>query len=249
MLPEGTSISAKARTFSASTPDSDLIPFVDQGFEEITLNQTNEFDSPRLIASKINELIHLADYPGNKSFTIEVEMSTSDSKVSPVIDLDRINLITIANRINSKVSNYSTDSRVNSLNEDPTAAAYLSKIVRLEKSADNIKVLFDAFKHSTSDIRVLYRLFRSDSTAEPLWELFPGYSNLDANGQVINSSNNNGLPDKIVLSASSEDDFKSYEFTASSLPQFNGFQIKILMTGTNSAFVPKIRDLRAIASI
>jgi hypothetical protein len=249
MLPEGTSVSAKVRTFSASTPDSDLIPFVDQGFEEITLNQTNDFSSPRLIASKINETIHLADYPGNKSFTIELEMSTEDSKVSPMIDLDRINLITIANRINSKVSNYSTDSRINSLNEDPTAAVYLSKIVRLEKSADNIKVLFDAFKHSTSDIRVLYRLFRSDSNSEPLWELFPGYNNLDTNGQIINSSNNTGLPDKKVLSASSEDDFKSYEFTTPSLPQFKGFQIKILMTGTNSAFVPKIRDLRAIASI
>lgn len=249
MLPEGTSISAKVRTFSASTPDSNLIPFVDQGFEEITLNQTNNFNSPRLIASKINEITSLVDYPGNKSFTIELEMSTEDSKVSPMIDLDRVNLITISNRINSKVSNYSTDSRVNSLNEDPTSASYLSKIVRLEKSADSIKVLFDAFKHSSSDIRVLYRLFRSDSTPEPLWELFPGYTNLDSNGQVISPSNNNGLPDKQVLSASSEDDFKSYEFTASSLPQFKGFQIKILMTGTNSAFVPKIRDLRAIASI
>lgn len=249
MLPEGTSISAKARTFSASTPDSDLVPFVDQGFEEITLNQTNDFNSPRLIASKINEITSLADYPGNKSFTIELEMSTEDSKVSPMIDLDRVNLITISNRINSKVSNYATDSRVNSLNEDPTASSYLSTIVRLEKPADNIKVLFDAFRHSSSDIRVLYRLFRSDATSEPLWELFPGYTNLDSNGQVINPSSNNGLPDKLVLSASSEEDFKSYEFTASSLPQFKGFQIKILMTGTNSAFVPKIRDLRAIASI
>ena len=176
-------------------------------------------------------------------------MSTEDSKVSPMIDLDRVNLITVSNRINSKVSNYSTDPRVNSLNEDPTAASYLSTIVRLEKPADNIKLLFDAFRHSSSDIRVLYRLFRSDATSEPLWELFPGYTNLDSNGQVINPSNNNGLPDKLVLSASSEEDFKSYEFTASSLPQFKGFQIKILMTGTNSAFVPKIRDLRAIASI
>ena len=249
MLPEGTSISAKARTFSGSTPDSTLNAFVDQGFQEITLNQTNTFYSPRLIASQINETTHLSDYPGNKSFTIELEMSTEDSKVSPMIDLDRINLITIANRINSKVTNYSTDARVNSILEDPTAAAYLSKIVVLEKSADNIKVLFDAFRHSSSDIRVLYRLFRADSTTEPLWELFPGYTNLDTNGQIINSKDNNGLPDKKVLSAASEDEFKSYEFTASSLPQFKGFQIKILMSGTNSSFVPKIRDLRAIASV
>jgi hypothetical protein len=249
MLPEGTSVSAKVRTFSGSTPDSDLNAFIDQGFQEISINQTNNFDSPRIIASKINEITHLSDFPGNKSFTIELEMSTDDSKVSPMIDLDRVNLVTISNRINSKISNYSTDSRVNSILEDPTAAVYLSKVVRLEKPADNIKVIFDAFRHFTSDIRVLYRLFRSDSNAEPLWELFPGYTNLDANGQIINPSNNNGLPDKRVLSAASEDEFRTYEFTASFLPQFKGFQIKILMSGTNSSFVPKIRDLRAIASI
>lgn len=249
MLPEKTNINAKARTFSASTPDSDLIAFVDQGFEDVSLVKTTELNSPRLIASQINENIHLTDFPGNKSFTMELELSTEDSKVSPMIDLDRTNVITIANRINSKISNYATDGRVNSINDDPTAATYLSKIVRLERSADNLKVFFDAFKHSSSDIRVCYRLFRADSNSEPLWELFPGYSNLDDNGQVKNPKDNNGLPDKRVLSASSEDDFKSYEFTASSLPQFKGFQLKILMSGTNSSFVPKIRDLRAIASI
>jgi hypothetical protein len=249
MLPEQTNITAKARTFSASTPDSDLIAFVDQGFENVSLVKTTELSSPRLIASQINENIHLADFPGNKSFTMELELSTEDSKVSPMIDLDRTNVITIANRINSKISNYPTDGRVNSINDDPTAAIYLSKIVRLEKAADNLKVFFDAFRHSSSDIRVCYRLFRVDSNSEPLWELFPGYTNLDENGQVKNPKDNNGLPDRRVLSASSEDDFKSYEFTASLLPQFKGFQLKILMSGTNSSFVPKIRDLRAIASI
>ena len=249
MLPEKTNITAKARTFSASTPDSDLISFVDQGFEDVSLIKTTELRSPRLIASKINENIQLTDFPGNKSFTMELELNTKDSRVSPMIDLDRTNVITIANRINSKISNYATDGRVNSINDDPTAATYLSKVVRLEKSADNLKVFFDAFRHSSSDIRVCFRLFRADSNSEPLWELFPGYTNLDDNGQVKNPKNNDGLPDRKVLSASSEDDFKSYDYTASSLPQFKGFQIKILMSGTNSSFVPKIRDLRAIASI
>jgi len=249
MLPEKTNITAKARTFSASTPDSNLISFVDQGFEDISLVKTNELSSPRLVASQINENTYLQDFPGNKSFTIELELTSEDTKVSPMIDLDRTNVITIANRINSKVKNYATDGRVNSLTDDPTAATYLSKIVRLEKAADNLKVYFDALRHSSSDIRVCYRLFRGDSNSAPLWELFPGYNNLDDNGQVKNAKDNNGLPDKKVLSASSEEDFRSYEFTASFLPQFKGFQIKILMSGTNSSFVPLIRDLRAIASI
>ena len=45
------------------------------------------------------------------------------------------------------------------------------------------------------------------------------------------------------------DTFNSYEFTTKNLPLFTGFQIKIIMTGTNLAYVPRIRDLRVIASL
>jgi hypothetical protein len=250
LLPQKTSISAKVRTFSGSTPDSNLTPFLDQGFVDVSLNSNNEFNSPRIISSQVNEETYLSSFPGKKSLTMELTLSTQNEKVSPMIDLDRVNLVTIANRINSKVVDYSTDPRVNSLKDDPTAATYLSNIVILDKAADNLKVFFDAFRHSTNDIRVCYRIFRSDSPSEPqLWQLFPGYDNLDANLQVINSAKNNGRPDKNVASSTSEDNFNSYEFTAANLPQFNGFQIKILMSGTNSAFVPKIRDFRVIATI
>jgi hypothetical protein len=181
---------------------------------------------------------------------MELTLKTDDEKVSPMIDLDRVNVITIANRINSKISDYVNDPRVNSLTDDPTVATYLSNIVILDKAADNLKVFFDAFKHSTNDIRLCYRIFRSDSpTQSQLWQLFPGYDNLDGNLQVIDSSKNNGKSDKKVADSISQDNFNSYEFTASNLPQFNGFQIKILMSGTNSSFVPKIRDFRAIATI
>lgn len=115
LRPQGTTISAKIRTFSASTPDSNLISFVDQGFVDLDLQGNTEFQSPRIICSKINETTHLSNFPGNKSLTIEVTLNTDNEKVSPMIDLDRCNLITVANRINSPISNYLTDSRVNSL--------------------------------------------------------------------------------------------------------------------------------------
>jgi hypothetical protein len=250
MLPQQTSISAKVRTFSGSSPDSNLTSYVDQGFVDVSLNDNNEFDSPRIIASQINEETYLSDYPGKKSFTMELTMGTNDPKVSPMIDLDRVNVITVSNRINSKVSNYANDARVNSLTNDPTAATYLSNVVILDKVADNLKVFFDAFKHSSNDIRVCYRIFRSDAPQQAqLWQLFPGYDNLDNNSQVIDFSKNNGRPDKKVANSTEDDNYNSYEFTAADLPQFNGFQIKILMSGTNSAFVPKIRDFRAIATI
>ena len=250
LLPEGTEIDAKIRTFSGNSPDGNLQAFVDQGYESISLNSNNYLSTPRIVASKGNELEKLVSFPGRKSFTLQTTLSTDDNKVSPFIDLDRVNMITIMDRINSKVSDYASDRRVNSIDQDPSAAIYLSKVVNLEKSADGLKVMFDAYRHSTNDIRVLYRIFRIDAPPQyQLFELFPGFENLDSNGNVIDPAKSNGKPDRRILASSTEEDYKEYEFNAKNLPQFNGFQIKIIMSGTNFAYVPKIRDLRAIASI
>ncbi len=250
LLPEATEISAKVRTFSGNSPDGTSTAFVDQGYESVSLNSNNVLSSPRIIASKQNELDKLVDFEGRKSFTLQTFLSTEDSKVSPMIDLDRVNMITIMDRINSKITDYATDRRVNSLDSDPSAAIYLSKVVNLEKSADGLKVMFDAYRHATNDIRVLYRIFRIDAPPQyQLFELFPGFDNLDSNGNPIDVAKNNGKPDRRILSSATMADYKEYEFNAKNLPQFNGFQIKIVMSGTNFAHVPKIRDLRAIASI
>jgi hypothetical protein len=128
---------------------------------------------------------------------------------------------------------------------------YISKPVFLAKPADNLKVFFDAFRHFSNDIRVMYRIFRPDRSdmVNTPWQLFPGYANLDINSNIINETKNDGTSDKFKSASTSPTDFKSYEFTIPNLPQFTGYQIKIHMLGTNSSFVPKIRDLRVIASI
>ena len=64
---------------------------------------------------------------------------------------------------------------------------------------------------------------------------------------MIDVKNNNGRPDKLVAPARFVDEFKDYQFTASNLAEFNGFEIKIVMTSTNQAYPPKVRELRAIA--
>ena len=44
-----------------------------------------------------------------------------------------------------------------------------------------------------------------------------------------------------------EDQFLEYEFNANNLDKFVGYQIKIVMSGTNQAFAPRFRDIRTIA--
>ena len=250
LLPETTSIEARIRTTTGTSVNGNEISFTDRGFEDISLNSNNQLSETSAIYSKVNELSNLTTLPGNRSFTMELLLSTGDRKVSPMIDLHRVNIITTMNRIDNPVSDFVLEPKVNQLSGDPNAAIYVSKLVKLQKSADSLKVLFDAYRHSTNDIRVMYRLLRNDTPdSQQLYEFFPGYDNLDENGNVINSSKNNGRSDRFVQASNTLDDFGNYEFTGKNITPFNGFQIKIIMTGTNQSYVPLIRDLRAIASI
>jgi hypothetical protein len=83
-----------------------------------------------------------------------------------------------------------------------------------------------------SNIRVFYRLFRNDEN-----EI--GQSYIPFNGE--------GLSDKLVSANQSENGFSEYKYTAENTPQFNGFQIKIVMTSPKQSEAPRIKNLRAIA--
>lgn len=246
-IPNGTSFGGRIRTISATSVDGSEISFVDQGYEEIAIDGMTRLASTRMVASKVNEDARLAGMPANKSLTVELDFSTTDENVSPLLDVSSAALVTHSNRINNPVSNYATDSRTNTLSEDPHEYVYLTKVISLENPASALKVLFAADRPAPSDVRVLYRLFRTDNPEiERVFELFPGFDNLDASSQVINSANNSGRSDRQVV-ASQDGQFIDYTFTANNLPQFTGYQIKVVSSTTNQALSPRIKDFRSIA--
>ena len=243
----GTTLNASIRTVSATSVDGGEQSFSDQGYEPVTLNEPNELDSPRMIASKNNENVILTDLPGNKSFTLDLEFFTNNSFVSPVVDLDRVQAILTSNRLNQPVSDFSQDRRVTVTGEDPNGAIYITKKVDLANPANSIKVLLDAYRDQTADIRVLYKIFTDDSSIDSVpYNLFPGYNNLDDLGNVIDVANNDGRSN-VLVTPSDPGQFKEYEFFVDDLPEFTGFQLKIVMTGTNQAKPPRIKNLRTIA--
>ena len=249
LTPPGTSVSGRVRTVSATSVDGSEESFIDQGFESIDLGGQNHFDSPRLIASEINEIEQLDTLPANKSFTLENIMVTTDFNVSPVIDLDRVNVCLTTNRINSPVSDFATDPNVRTTGQDPCASTYVSKLIVLENPASEIKVNFAAYRRNSSDIRVFFKTMVEGSTENSMnvnFTPFPGTENFTQGGTVLNSSASNGLPDALTT-PSTDFGYKDYEFTTGSIPRFTKFQIKIDMVGTNQAEPPYIKDLRAIA--
>ena len=179
---------------------------------------------------------------------MELVLSTNNEIVSPVIDLEQSNVVLTTNRINKPVTDFAKDGRVNSLRRDPHVAIYTSNKVTLKNPADSLKVILSAKLSASNGIRVLYRLFRNDTIdTDQVWQLFPGYSNIDSLGNTINAELSDGTSDSLIT-PESFGNFVDYEFTENNLPPFEGYQIKIDIFGTNQADVPLISDLRAIAT-
>ena len=246
--PTGTQVTAKIRTTSGTSVDGGEASFLDQGFEDISLLGKTEFKTTRIIASRDNEQQKntLLTMPGAKSFTFEATMSSENENVSPVIDVFKSSILTESNRINNPVSNYKTDRRSNGT-EDPHNMVYQTKEVLLENPSTSLKVLFATNRPAATDIRVLYRLKREDAADfDKVFELMPGFDNLDSDGDVINAKNNDGKTDK-KTSPSLEGQFNEYEYTANNVPAFTAFQVKIVFNSTNSAEAPKLLDFRTIA--
>ena len=245
-----TSVSAVIRSVSGTSVSGTETSFLDNGFEPVQLNALNTLRSMRLVCSKENETEYLSNLRRNKSFTTGITLSTTDSNLSPIIFLDTAFTEFISSRLNSPVSDYALDGRSNSILDDPHAAVYVSRAVNLVNPATSLKVILSAYRHESADFRILYSLFRPDSSeVEQSFELFPGYDNLTSTASglsVVDPSLNNGKPDSFV-SSSLDNQFKEYEFTANNLGLFNGYVIKIVMSGTNQAYPPRIKELRTIA--
>lgn len=250
ITPSKTNIESKVRTFTGTSISGNENSFQDAGFQDFPLNMPVYFDSPRVVASSTNESYFALPSPGNRSLELDFYMSSTDSRVSPVIDLDEASVILTTNRLNKPVSDFATDDNVRSLNNDPHESVYISKLIELKIPANSLKVFLTAAQSTSSDIRMFYRIFRPDIQSIN-YEPFPGFSNYsvgqDGIKRVIDSSLNDGSPDKKHLQES-RNTLQDYEFSVDDLPDFTGFSIKIIMAGSNQALPPYLQTLRAIAT-
>ena len=92
--------------------DGNVEPYVlDSSYQNFTSGQTIEFQTPRLICSDLNEwgdatvgpVINASLVSGSRSMFIRATMSTSNPDVTPIIDLERVSLISVANRVDDPV--------------------------------------------------------------------------------------------------------------------------------------------------
>ena len=211
---------------------------------DFALNDNYELDRPYIIASAINETNELA---GRKSLEVRLNMSSTDAALSPVIDTGRMGIVAVANRLDNIDSSSdvfpTTDFVSSNQNEgDSNSAIYLTKQVNLAIPATSLRVIVDVHRPSTSDVKVLFKLLRTDSV-------------IDFDDLAFEFFNTDGSPDTTIAPATTRGSFIEHQYSAGLrdngggdiLDEFSGFQIKIVMQGTNCAAPPRLKDLRILA--
>ena len=243
-LPD-TSLTATIKTTNATSPDGSETSFGQSTSNTtIPLNENFDMTTSSMIASGINETNEMS---GSKSLEMPIVMTSQNSNLSPVIDLDRRSFIAVGNRINNVDSSsdvFPTTDFVASTEPagDQNSAIYLTKAVTLEQAASAIRIVFSAHKQNTSEIKVLFKTLRTSDS-----------SDFDDIGYEF--FNTDGSPDNTVPNSLVKSDFQEYVYTAGvnddgvglPLDEFIQFQIKIVMQGTDAAKPVRIKDLRAIA--
>jgi len=212
----------------------------------IPLNDNYKFDLPHMACSSINETNELS---GLKSLFVPITLTTTSTTISPVIDLQRTTLLAISNRLDNVDASsdvYPTTDFFSSTEPegDNNAAIYITKQIALENPASALKVLFAAHRPATSEIKVLFKLLRTDDAAD-FDDL--GYTHF----------NTDGSSDETIPASADNQDFREYVYTGGvtddgigePLDEFIAFQIKIVMQGTNSAEPPRIKEFRSMALV
>jgi hypothetical protein len=196
----------------------------DSDFQDVTIGEENYFPSTKIVANQINEINRMNSV---KSLTLELNLDSEVSHLSPVVDLTRCDMITTANIINNiePTSGIGTE----------CAGNYITKVARLEKSATGLKVMLAANTWTDSKIVVMFKLVPVgyvDSLDELPFQFFNTTGRPD-NGELV--------PQNDLVT------FTDYEYTVEDVDEFDGFQIKVSLLNHNQPYVPRVKDLRGIA--
>ena len=123
-------------------------------------------------------------------------------------------------------------------------AKYITKEVSITSPATAIDVHLLANVKDISNLEVFYK-FKKASSQENFDDIDWIYFNKKGEPDTYEIATSENTISGIVEKQSAYQDLK---YTASNLPEYSSFAIKIVMKGVDPAYVPKIQDIRAVAA-
>ena len=217
----------------------------DSVFRRIMENENNNFKASRYVLSRTLESSGIS---GAKSAELSFNLTTDDSRVSPAIDIERVNAIIVDNKINNDTTGETNASGGNA------EARYITRILPLAEGqdAEDIKVKLNAYKPSTTDVKVYYKILNGEDS-----DNFDDRNWVQMNQKTLST---------VYSDSENEEDFKIFDFeipaaqltgatgevqyTNSQGITFTGFKymsIKVVLTSSSDSVVPRVKDLMAIA--
>lgn len=181
---------------------------------------------------------------------IDVTMFTSSDHVSPILDLNGTSIL----MINNEVGHYSANIAASELlpNNGYALSKYISKTVTLQENFDSngLSVYVDVNRPKGTDIEVYCKIQNtydySKSFDEQNWIRLPYISN-SSRDKIITANELEYVEElyqNLDLTYSVEVDGETITYS-----DFNKFAIKIVFYSEDTITVPKIKNLRAIASL
>jgi len=237
ILPDDTTISYGVKYMTGSSlAGSETRYQKDASYSaDVVISDENRFNNPKLIAKAANETSELG--AGERSVTFKVDLGTTRSDVSPLIDCQRTSLTTVSNLIDNQAAAAATGFNVPLSYAAETNAfggSALSKhhtsVQNLEEDAVGLKVLLAAIRPSGSNIDLYYR------TANDGENIFDVDWTLQASETTV-------APD--------ENNFREYRYliggVGGDVTSFTQYQLKLVFRTNNQSKPPIVKDLRGIA--
>ncbi len=214
------------------------------GYQEIHPSETYYFPEEKVIYGKTKEI----NSGVGRSNKVRVTFENNSNYVSPLLDLDSTHSIFIDNIINANTVGETGVSGGQALNK------YISQTVTLAdgQDAEDINIFLTSYRPPGTDVKV-YVKFLNAEDAETLSQKYWIEMEKQGGGDLIYSS------------IANRDNYKEYTFSPptsvksgpngevqytvgnTTYTGYKYFAVKIVLTATNPAIVPRVADLRVIA--
>jgi hypothetical protein len=214
------------------------------GYEIIHPSETFYFPQEKVIYGKTKEVTTGV----GRSNKVRVTFESNSEYVSPLLDLDSTHTIYIDNLINANTDGETGQSGGQALNK------YISQTITLAdgQDAEDIVVYLTAYRPPGTDVKVYIKMLNSqdsDPISRKNW--------IELEKQAAG--------DGVYSSVANRDNYKEFTFAPSTATKsgemgqvqytsgdttytgYKYFAVKIVLTATNPAVVPRVADLRAIA--
>lgn len=239
LKPNGTDISAGFKGATGKSMAGTETPYtLDTTYNTIQLNKNNYATHNYVVAA--DSIADAEIFIGAKTADIELSMVSNNTTTSPMVDLQRTSLTLIDNVVDNQDSSLggsTFNSSINFVDEtEPyggsSASKHITKPVYLAETAVGLKVIIAANVPATTNFDLYYKI---GTGSEALGTI--RWIKVDPDAAMPNDEDPNV--------------FRDYEYTiggqAGTLPAFTEFILKIVFRSRNSAKVPVVKDLRAIA--